>query len=94
MNDVIDYINTWKKKKWYGEQEEALAENLLFVLESQQSEEIVDYIDTELGVFTNKHPRYMNFLLDVRNMVQPPEKVEEECTSTEVDSLSGLVHSP
>jgi hypothetical protein len=95
MEEIRLYIKTWMKKKWYGEEETALGEGLLEVLNSQP-EEIVEYIDTELSVFANRHPRYLNFLLDVRNKVRPPiaEEVEEECTPTEADYQSALVPSP
>lgn len=95
MESIVSHIQTWMNKDWYGEQEEALGRTLLNVLESHP-DEIVETIDKELSEFHNRHPRYMDFLLDVRNMVRPPqaEEVEEKCTSTRADSQSALVPSP
>lgn len=93
--DTETYVKQWMNKSWYGEQEQNIGSDLLEVLESHP-ENIVNHIDSELGEFNNRHPRYINFLLDVRNMVRP-SKVEErteECTPTEADSPSALVPSP
>jgi len=94
VEDVKAYIEEWKSRKWFGEHERNLADRVLAVLEAEEKEEeVIAAIDKELGVFENKHPWSLDFLLDLRHMVRPTkvEKVEEECTPTEADSPSVLV---
>ena len=93
MEEIKLHVKEWQSTKWFGEHEVELADRILNVLETEDTEEIVTEIDKELGVWENSHPWSMNFLLDVRSMVRPSqvEEAEEECTPTEADSPSALV---